>query len=259
MPSELKTERRESTLVLTISDPATRNALSPQVYAAGIEALVTAEAVPELRAVVITGDGGQFSGGGNVQRLQQTRRTDPLAQADTIKAFHDFIEQIRVCPKPVIAAVEGWAAGGGCSLALACDLLVAAEDARFLMSYGRVGLTPDGGGSWHLARALPRAQALEALWLAEPLSAAQLHAHGLVNRIAPSGHALDEALALARRIAAMAPNAVACAKELVDAAGARSLSEQLSAEAVHFVQSLVHENAGEGLQAFLDKRPPRFV
>lgn len=258
MPTELKSERRDAALVLTISDPATRNTLSPQIYAAGIEALATAEADPELRCVVLTGDAGHFCAGGNVQRLQQTRRTDPLAQATTLRSFHDFIEALRVCPKPVIAAVEGYAAGGGFALALACDLLVAASDARFVMSYGRIGLSPDGGGSWQLARALPRALALEAMWLAEPLTAPQLQAHGLVNRVAAPGQALAEALVLAGRLAALAPNAVASVKELVEAAATRSLADQLDREATHFVQNLVHENAGEGLQAFDEKRPPRF-
>jgi enoyl-CoA hydratase/carnithine racemase len=257
MPSELKSERRACTLILTISDAATRNTLSPQIYAAGIEALATAEADPEF-AVVLTGDGGHFSAGGNVQRLEQTRRDDPLAQSTVLAQFHQFIEAIRTCPKPVIAAVEGFAAGGGFSLALACDLIVAASDARFVMSYGRIALTPDGGGSWHLSRALPRALVLQALWLAEPLSAAQLHAHGLVNRIAESGQALHEALVLAEALAAMAPNAIAGAKELVDAAASRSLRDHLDSEATHFVQNLVHENAGIGLQAFFDKRPARF-
>jgi enoyl-CoA hydratase/carnithine racemase len=258
VPSELKTERRGRALVLTISDPASRNTLSPQVYTAGIEALSVAEADTELRAIVLTGDGEHFCAGGNVQRLEQTRRTDPLAQGDTLAAFGDFVEQIRVCPKPVIAAVEGWAAGGGFSLALACDLVVAARDARFVMSYGRIGMTPDGGASWHLARALPRALALQALWLAEPLDAEQLHAHGLVNVVSSKGQALTDALALAERLAAMAPNALAGAKELVDAAATRPLRDQLDAEAALFVRNLVDANAGEGLQAFFDKRAPRF-
>ena len=100
--------------------------------------------------------------------------------------------------------MEGFAAGGGMSLALACDLIVAAADARFVMSYGRIGLTPDGGGSWHLARALPRALALELLWLATPIGAPRLHELGLVNRVTDKGQALNEALALATRLSAMA-------------------------------------------------------
>lgn len=258
MPSHLSTERRASALVLTISDPATRNTLSPQVCTAGIEALATAESDTDVRAVVIRGDGAHFCAGGNVQRLEQTRRTEPLAQGATLAQLHDFVEAIRTLPKPVIAAVEGYAAGAGFSLALSSDLIVAAESARFVMSYGRVGLTPDAGGSWHLAHALPRQLALRALWLAEPLSAATLHTHGIVDRIAADGHALDAALELAEALAQMAPNAIAGAKELVDAALARELHEHLAAEAEHFVRNLVHDNAGEGLRAFAEKRAPRF-
>jgi len=259
MASELRTEQRGSTLILTVSDPATRNTLSPQVYAAGVEALATCESNPEIRAVVLTGDGGHFSAGGNVARLAQTRRDEPSAQSDVIARFHGFVEAIRVCPKPVIAAVEGFAAGGGFSLALACDLIVAARDARFVMSYGRIGLTPDGGGSWHLARALPRALALQALWLAEPLRAETLHQHGIVNGLSDAGQALVLALQLADSLAAMAPNAIAGVKELINAAPTRGLLEHLEHERTNFVEGLGHANAGEGLQAFFDKRPPRFV
>jgi enoyl-CoA hydratase/carnithine racemase len=258
MPSELKTDRRGAALVLTISDPATRNALSPQVYAAGVEALQTAESVRDIRAVVLTGDAGHFCAGGNAQRLEQTRRDDPRAQAGVIGQFHDFIETIRVCPKPVIAAVEGFAAGGGFSLVLACDLVVAARDAKFVMSYGRIALTPDGGGSWQLAQALPRALLLQALWLAEPLSAELLQAHGCINRVVDSGCALEEALALAERLATMAPNAIAGAKELVNSAPTHTLRQHLDSEQAHFMEALVHDNAGEGLRAFLEKRPARF-
>ena len=126
------------------------------------------------------------------------------------------------------------------------------------MSYGRIGLSPDGGGSWHLAHALPRALALQMMWLPEPLSARQLQQWGLVNRVIDSGQALDEAFRLAERLATMAPNAIASAKDLVNQARARRLREQLDAEGEHFVDNLFHANGGEGLQAFLEKRPPRF-
>jgi enoyl-CoA hydratase/carnithine racemase len=257
MPSELKTERRGATLLLTISGPGNRNALSPQVYAAGIEALSTCESDPDLRAVVLTGEGSHFSAGGDVRRMANVDSSTGQ-RSTSISALHEFIEAIRVCPKPVIAAVEGFAAGAGFSLALACDLLVAAADARFVMSYARVGLTPDGGSSWHLARALPRAMALQAMWLAEPLAVALLHSHGLVNRIAETGKALDEALQMAQALAAMAPNAIAGVKELVDGAANRGLHEQLEQERLQFLEALAHSNAGEGLQAFLDKRTPSF-
>jgi enoyl-CoA hydratase/carnithine racemase len=258
MPSELLTSREGATLVLTLSDPATRNTLSPQVYAAGVEALNMAESDATLRAVVLRGAGDHFCTGGDLNRIAALRQTGPQAQAESIALFHQLIESLRAFPKPTLAAVEGWAAGGGMSLALACDLVVAASDARFVMSYGRVGLTPDGGGSWHLARTLPRALALEALWLAAPFSAERLHALGLVNRVTDKGHAFVEALAIAERLAAMAPNAIAGAKELVARAPHSTLREHLEAERQQFIANLFHDNGGEGLRAFFEKRPPAF-
>jgi enoyl-CoA hydratase/carnithine racemase len=165
---------------------------------------------------------------------------------------------MRECPKPVIAAVEGHAAGGGCSLVLACDLVVAAEGARFTMSYGRAGLSPDGGGTFHLAQALPRALALQMLWLPEPMSARQWQALGLVNAVCSDGQALQEALTWADRLSRTAGNAVASAKALVGHARSRTLSQQLDAEREQFVPNLQHDNAAEGLRAFFEKRPPRF-
>jgi enoyl-CoA hydratase/carnithine racemase len=258
MPSEMLSERRGAALVLTLSDPATRNSLSPQACAAGIEAVGGAEADPEIRALVLRGEGAHFCAGGNVQRLASARQAAPEVQAQSMERFHGFVEALRTCPKPVIAAVEGFAAGGGAALALACDLVVAAEDARFVLSYGKIGLSPDGGSSWHLARLLPRALALHMLWLPQPQTAREWHEHGLVHAVVDSGQALERALQIAESLARMAPNAVASAKELVDAAPRRSLREQLDAERDHFVRNLFHRNGGEGLKAFLEKRPPRF-
>jgi enoyl-CoA hydratase/carnithine racemase len=258
MPSELLTERRGAALVLTLSDPGTRNSLSPAACAAGIEAVCTAEADDEVRCLVLRGDGEHFCAGGNLQRLSAARHASPEGQQASMAAFHGWVEALRACPKPVIAAVEGWAAGGGASLALACDLVVAAEDARFVLSYGRLGLSPDGGATWALARALPRAAALRLLWLAEPMTARQWADLGLVSEVVERGHALPAALALADRLAAMAPNALASAKELLDAAGAAGLRAQLDAERDHFVRNLFHANGGEGLEAFAARRPPRF-
>ncbi|HEU5293616.1 MAG TPA: enoyl-CoA hydratase-related protein, partial [Burkholderiaceae bacterium] len=211
MPSQLLSERRGSALVLTIRDPATRNTLSPQVYAAGTAALHDAAADATLRCVVLRGDGAHFCAGGDLQRLATTRDGPPEQVRASIDRFHCFVSAMRECPKPVIAAVEGHAAGGGCSLVLACDLIVAAEGARFTMSYGRAGLSPDGGGTYHLAQALPRALALQMVWLPEPMTARQWQSLGLVNAVTADGQALDEALAWAERLSRMASNAVASA------------------------------------------------
>jgi enoyl-CoA hydratase/carnithine racemase len=258
MPSELRTERHDATLLLTISDPATRNSLSEQVYAAGIETLNVAESNPEVRCVVLQGEGKNFCAGGDIHRLARRRTEDPSVSRQTVERFHRFIEALRVFPKPVIASVEGAAAGGGFSLALACDLIVAAEDARFVMSYGRIGLSPDGGGAWQLLQALPRQLVQRLLWLSEPLSARELQGFGIVGWVTDSGDALTQALTITARLAQLAPNALASAKDLLQQAPSRGLAEHLASEQQHFIDNLFHANAGEGLEAFLAKRPPRF-
>ena len=258
MPSELTTEHCNGALVLSITDPATRNTLSEQVVSAGIEALNVAESDDAVRAVVLRGDGAHFCAGGNLQGLQERRAAGPHAQRQMLERLHQWVEALRAFPKPVLAAVEGAAAGAGFSLALACDLIVAAESARFTLSYARLGLTPDGGASWHLARALPRQRLQQLMWLGEPVTARQLHADGLVGWVVEDGRALPEALLLAERLAGMAPNALASGKTLTDTAATQSLGQQLGSERDHFIDNLFHPNAAEGLQAFLDKRPPRF-
>lgn len=258
MPAELKSSSDGATLVLTISNPEQRNALDPAMYAAGVEALNVAETAAEVRSVVITGEGATFCAGGNLQRLQANRQQPPEVQAQSIEGLHSWIEAIRAFPKPVIAAVEGPAAGAGFSLALACDLVVAAADAVFVMAYANVALSPDGGASWSLARALPRQLATELLMAGERIGAQRLHELGVVNRVAPPGEALAQALALAQRLNARAPNALASIKDLLNDAGAASLHQQLAAERDQFVRNLHHPNAGIGIAAFLAKDTPRY-
>lgn len=258
MAGALKSTSEGSTLILTISNPEFKNALGPEIYAAGIEALNAAENNSEIRSVVITGEGSVFCAGGNLQRLQANRREAPEVQAQSIEGLHNWIDSIRTYPKPVIAAVEGPAAGAGFSLALACDLVVAADNAVFVMSYSTVALSPDGGGSWSLARALPRALASELLMCGERISAQRLHDFGLVNRVSGAGGALSEALRLAEQLNARAPNALASIKELINEAPVSTLSQQLSSERDHFVRNLHHSNGGEGISAFLEKRTPTY-
>ncbi|MEP7281083.1 MAG: enoyl-CoA hydratase family protein [Rubrivivax sp.] len=258
MASTMLTEQRDGALILTLSDPPTRNSLSPQASTDGLEALARARDDDAVRCVLLRGDGDHFCGGGNLPRLLGVRSGAPAAQHESMAALHGFVAALHALPKPVIAAVEGFAAGAGAALVLACDLVVAAEDARFVFSYGRVGLSPDAGSTWQLARRVPRAIALQMLWLPEPAVAAQWQAWGLVNEVVPHGQAFECALAWADRLARMAPNALASAKRLLDGAGAVDLSTQLDAERQHFVANLFHPNGGEGIAAFLDKRTPQF-
>jgi enoyl-CoA hydratase/carnithine racemase len=258
MAAELRSASEGRTMVLTISNPDLRNALGPEIYAAGVEALHAADSNPEVRSVVITGAGNTFCAGGNLQRLLENRTKPREVQAQSIEGLHGWIEAIRTFPKPVIAAVEGAAAGAGFSLALACDFIVAADNAVFVMAYSTVALSPDGGGSWSLAQALPRQIVNELLMAGERIGSARLQQLGVVNRVTPAGSALQEALALAARLNERAPNVLASIKELVgDAAGA-PLTQQLASEREHFVRNLHHANGGIGIEAFLAKQPPKY-
>jgi enoyl-CoA hydratase/carnithine racemase len=246
----------EATLVLTLSNPGARNALHPDMYAAGIESIETAERDASVRAIVLTGADQFFCAGGNLNRLLENRAKDPSVQARNIDLLAEWIATLQASTKPVIAAVEGAAAGAGFSLALACDLIVAADDAKFAMSYARVGLTPDGGGSWFLARALPRQVATEVLLEGKPIGAARLYELGVVNRLAKPGMVRDAALAWADELGKLSPHALTRIKALIGAAGSQPLDAHLAAERDSFVASLHHRDALEGISAFLEKRTP---
>jgi enoyl-CoA hydratase/carnithine racemase len=228
------------------------------MYAAGVEALSVAESSADVRSVVITGANGIFSAGGNLQRLQNNRQLPPEHQAQSIEGLHNWIEAIRTFPKPVIAAVEGPAAGAGFSLALACDMIVAARNSVFVMAYSSIALSPDGGGSWSLSRAVPRQLATELLMCGERMGAERLQQLGVVNRLADAGQALRQALDLCEQINARAPNALASIKELLSDADTSSLNTQLARERDHFVKNLHHANAGIGISAFLNKQKPSY-
>jgi enoyl-CoA hydratase/carnithine racemase len=258
MSAELQASRRDATLILTLSNPGAKNALHPDMYAAAIETLSTAERDASIRAVVLTGADNFFCAGGNLNRLLENRAKDKSVQAESIDNLNGWIQALRDCPKPVIAAVEGAAAGAGFSLALACDMIVAGATAKFVMAYVNVGLTPDGGGSWFLSRALPRQIATEILIEGKPVLASRLHELGVVNRLVADGTALETALAWADELAGLSPNAVENIKSLVTEAQENSLTRHFAAEKHSFVESLHHRDAQEGITAFLDKRKPQY-
>jgi enoyl-CoA hydratase/carnithine racemase len=258
MAASLKSTSDGATLVLTISNPEQHNALGPEIYAAGVEAINAAETNPDVRSVVISGEGSTFSAGGNLHRLKAVREGQLELQRQSLESLNSWIEAIRSFPKPVIAAVEGAAAGAGFSLVLACDFVVAADSAYFLMAHSKIGLSPDGGGCWQLARALPRPLVSDAVMRGTRLSAATLHRYGLINELTAAGQALGAALALAADLNARPSNALWDIKDLIGEAQTQSLSAHLEREKELFMRNLVHANAGEGIAAFLEKRSPRF-
>jgi len=198
MTAELQSTSHGQTLVLTLRAPEARNALDGAICAAGIEALGVAERSDEVRSVVITGADGFFSAETSLERLQARRQQPAQAQAQSVELLHHWVEAVRTHTKPVIAAVEGLAEGAGFSLALACDLVVAARNAAFAMGGARLGLSPAGGASWSLPQSLARQMASEILLCGEHIAAPRLHALGLVNHLAEPGRALHEAPERAR-------------------------------------------------------------
>ena len=258
MAASLKSTSDGAILVLTISNPDQHNALGPDIYAAGVEAINAAETNPDVRSVVITGEGSTFSAGGNLHRLKAVREGQLDLQRQSLESLNSWIEAIGSFPKPVIAAVEGAAVGAGFSLVLACDFVVAADNAYFLMAHSKIGLSPDGGGCWRLARALPRPLVSDAVMRGTRLSAATLHRYGLINELAAAGQAIGAALTLAADLNARPSNALSDIKELIAEAQTQPLSAHLEREKELFMRNLVHPNAGEGIAAFLEKRSPRF-
>jgi enoyl-CoA hydratase/carnithine racemase len=259
MTACLKSTSDGKTLILTISNPEQHNALGPEIYAAGIEAINAAESNPDVRSIVLTGEGKVFSAGGNLKRLQAARDGRLDMQRQTLESLSGWVDAIRTSAKPVIAAVEGPAVGAAFALVLACDFLVAAEDAYFFMAHSKIGLSPDGGGSWQLARALPRPLATDALMRGSRLSATTLQQYGLINQLCPVGQALQTAVELAADLNARASNVLGSIKELIHDAEQQDLSAHLAQEGEAFLRNLQHANAGEGIAAFLEKRPPRFA
>lgn len=256
--AELLVARRGAVLELTLSNPGFRNALSPDIYAGGQAAFTQADADPTVRAVMLFGADGFFCAGGDLNRLKANREREPDVQRSSIDGLNQWILAIRRCAKPVVAAVQGAAAGAGFSIALACDLIVASADARFVMSYAKVGLSPDGGATAALAAALAPQQAFAACVLAEPLSAQALHRAGVVHLVCEPEQTLAQARELCARLAAGPTGAYARIKRLLAEGARRPLQDQLAQERDAFVDSLFSDDAGEGIESFLAKRPARF-
>lgn len=258
-PLPLLQRREGAVLVLSNNNPAARNALSPAFYAALTEALAQAEADPTVGAIVLTGEGGHFCAGGDLRQLAKRRELPVEERRAKLEGLHDLIRTVRDCRKPVIAAVEGAATGAGLSLALACDMLVAARNAVFSVAYVKVGLTPDGGATAFLAEFVSRQVLTELCLTGERISGERLHALGPVNRLAEPGEALAQAVALAAQVATGPDTAMANIKALCRSAYVQPLADQLELEAQLMVLSQATEESREGIAAFLEKRPADFA
>jgi len=212
-----------------------------------------------VRVLVITGAGRAFCAGADVGYMKDlTARNDVEAFRQLVEAGREVVTTIRGTPKPVLASVNGAAAGGGANLALACDIRIASDQAIIGQTFNRIGLHPDWGGTYFLPRLVGPAKALELIFSAEMVPAAEALRLGLFNRVVPHDRLGEEIRTLAAALAAKPPVALALAKRAIYASGDRSLSHMLDVELEHQLACFQSEDAKEGLQAFLEKRPAVF-
>jgi enoyl-CoA hydratase len=238
--------------LVTLQRPDALNALSFALLDELATALESLDADPACRAIVITGSGDRaFAAGADIHELQpQTSAT--LTAGGGFAAW----DRIAAIGLPLIAAVRGFALGGGCELAMACDMIVAAEDASFGQPEIRLGVMPGAGGTQRLTRAIGVARSMELILTGRTMSAQEAEAHGLVTRLVPAAATVDAAVELAARIASMPPLAVRAAKAAILDAEERSLSEGLARERAAFFRLFDTEDQAEGMAAFTQKRPP---
>lgn len=256
MTDGLRVEVDGPVATLTLDRPAALNALTVPVKVALREALESIAGDPAVRAVILTGAGRAFCAG---QDLAERDEPDaaPL-DVEVRERYNPIIRALRSMGQPVIAAVNGVAAGAGASLAFACDLRIAAEEARFVLAFGRIGLVPDSGATWFLPRLVGPAKAAELTLVGDPVDAAEALRLGLVSSVVPGDQLMTEARSLAEGLAQGAPLAMALTKEALQRSLAIDLDEALEGEAK--LQGIAGASAdhAEGLAAFREKRPARF-
>ncbi len=253
--------REDAVAVLTLNRPDALNALSVMLGNEFLSALGEARE-RGARAVVLTGAGRAFCAGGDLREMQQIAQKEGRVEAffeDPLNLLHDCIRAIRKTPVPVIAAVNGHASGAGCNLALACDLVIAGESAKFNEAFIKIGLTPDCGGTFILPRLVGWKRAAEMLMTGDVVSATQAVEIGMINRVVPDAELMGEALALAVRLAAAPTAAIGRIKQMLDESGASTYDMQLDIEHRAQIQSGQSVDFKEGVAAFMEKRPPKFT
>lgn len=238
---------------LTLNRPQALNALSPALMDALIAAIGAADADPEVRAIVLTGGPRVFAAGADIKTMVDATPVEMAADATFARWA-----TIAACRKPIIAAVNGYALGGGCELAMLCDIIIAGDTAQFGQPEINIGIIPGAGGTARLTRALGPFRAMELILTGATLSAQEALQHGLVNRICPAEAVIAEAQRLAAVIAAKAPIAVRMAKEAVRAAAETTVREGLAIEQRNFYLLFATADQKEGMRAFIEKRPPEF-
>jgi 2-(1,2-epoxy-1,2-dihydrophenyl)acetyl-CoA isomerase len=255
----VQTERRGAVLTIRLDRPESMNAVNLELGNDLLAALTEAANDDAVRAVVLTGNGRAFSSGADLRSgFEPTESGHPNVQKALMERFHPIILTLRQMPKPVVAAVNGAAAGIGCSFALACDLIIAGESAYFLLAFVNIGLVPDGGSSFLIPERVGFARAAEMAMLGERVAAAKAVEWGLINRVVSDETLMEDAAALADRLAAGPTRSYAGTKRQLNAWQFSRIEAQLELEAGLQQEMAQSRDFMEGVAAFVEKRDARF-
>ena len=250
-----------SICVLTLNRPERLNALTVEV-AKDFKAAVHKAMEAGARVIVLTGAGRAFSAGGDLREMQEIAGREGRLEAffdEPLRILNESILLIRETPVPFIAAVNGVASGGGCNLALACDLVLAAESAKFNQAFIKIGLVPDCGGTFILPRLVGWKRAAELMFTGELVTAQRAAEMGMINSVAADGELMSQVMAMAEKLAHAPTAALGRIKQLMDASATNDCPGQLDLERRMQIESGKTKDFVEGVSAFLEKRPPRFV
>jgi len=247
--AHIKVETHDRVGLVQLNRPKALNALNRQMMEEIVIALRSYDEDPNIGAIVIAGDGRAFAAGADIKEMLEASSVQMLSN-DTISLW----DQVTDIKKPVLAAVSGWCLGGGNELAMACDMIVASESAKFGQPEINIGVIPGAGGTQRLTRAVGKALAMEMVLNNRHLSAAEALQYGLVNKVVPDELYLEEAMNLAAEIASRAPLAVRFGKEMVNQAFETSLTEGIADERRNFYFLFSTDDQREGMQAFVEKR-----
>ncbi len=247
------TEIRGRVGLITLNRPQAMNALNNQLMREVMDALESFDKNEAVGAMVITGNEKAFAAGADIKEMADKSITEMMDQ-DHVAVFG----RIRTIQKPVIAAVSGWALGGGCEVALSCDMIVASDSAKFGQPEITIGVIPGAGGTQRLTHAVGKAITMEMILNNRTLSAQEAYQYGLVNRVVPVDGYLDATLKLADEIASRAPLAIRAAKKMINQSYELSLKEALAEEKQTFYNLFASEDQKEGMKAFIEKRKPEW-
>lgn len=252
-------ERRDQVITITLNRPDKLNAFAGTMREELLAALREAQRDTSCRVVVITGAGRAFCAGGDVDFMTSLQKSgDVAAFRRLLDAGRDVVLQIATMDKPVIASINGVAAGAGCNLALACDYRIASDQAKLGATFVRIGLAPDWGGTWFLPRIAGRGAALELMMSGRMVEAEEALRIGMVDRVAAAATLAEETANLARSIAAGPPLAIAAIKRALAASERNDLAAQIELESENQLLAFGSKDAAEGMAAFFEKRTPRF-